>query len=272
MRAAIVLLILMTLLITFPGCRPAAVNSPAIETQMAADVFHPVTASIPTIGTPPTLEPSPTPIPTVIALVQAATLEMYGIPDLYSPAIDSFVNKDKVNVVGQYKDCIWLLVKKADGKQGWILSGEGSSKITVYCSSIPVALFRPPNGFYIEDARFGSGLGTLTVDNGRDSDGVVALVDGFNKVVISFYLRSRDTLTLSKVPDGNYYVYFEIGKDWNWEKGSFNTVQEMSKFDNILTFTTGSTAYSTYSLTLHPVAGGTARTINIDPASFPSLK
>lgn len=163
-------------------------------------------------------------------------------------------------------------MNQTEGKQGWIKAGASYATFAVDCSVISVGLYRPSNGFIIKEARTARGMGILTVDNGLDTDGIVVLTRGSKTVLVAFYLQSKDKFTLNGIPDGEYQIFFSTGKDWDWVDGTFTTTQQAQKFDDPLTFVTSYSTYTTYSLTLHPVAGGTARTIDIDPASFPSMK
>lgn len=115
-------------------------------------------------------------------------------------------------------------------------------------------------------------MGELTVENGTERDGIIILtINGVPQA--SAYIRSRDSLTLSGITDGVYTIYFSTGSEWNGRE--FKANASFRKFRDTLQFETrvsGDTiTYTTWRITLHPVAGGTAATDNVSRDSFPRL-
>jgi len=280
MRTVKVLLISTALLILLSGCNPAAVDTKAIETQVAGKIYSTLTASAPTTApsstSAPTLAPSsiptPAPVPTAEAVVLAATLNMREGPDTSFPILLALQRDEKLSVTGKYQNCEWMQVKKSSGEQGWIKIGSGYASVSGDCAAIPAGFYRPLNGSMIKDTRTANGPGTLTVGNGLDSDGMVAMMDKATTVLIIFYVHGKESYTLQGIPDGDYQVFFTLGKDWSWEEKTFTPAQSTRKFDDSLTYTTANGTYTTFSLTLHSVSGGSAKSTEIDPATFPTTK
>jgi hypothetical protein len=130
---------------------------------------------------------------------------------------------------------------------------------------------RPGGGSIILDERPGSGKGVLKIENGTESDGVVILTHNDDQPVVAIYVRSTSTAQLNGVPDGVYYVYFTTGTGWDEVNKTFIETSTYQRFDDTLDFTSSSSQYSIWTLTLQPVTGGTASTSSIDPANFPRL-
>lgn len=133
-------------------------------------------------------------------------------------------------------------------------------------TNVPLGTLRPLTG--VIKSNQGSGNGELTVENGTSRDGVVILTLS-NNPVLAIYIRSGDSFTMRGIQDGTYHVYFSTGSDWNGK--AFTTAPTYEKFEDALEFITGSTTYTTYSLTLQPVAGGNAATDSVDENEFPGI-
>jgi hypothetical protein len=119
-----------------------------------------------------------------------------------------------------------------------------------------------------------SGEGELTIENGLDLDAVAVLevVKGF--VVgdyIAVYIQSHDEFTITRITDGTYVLYFMLGEDWDSKLGEFTRRVSRSRFDDPFTFKTTLTQYTVWSVTLHPVAGGTGQTESVPEDQFPDL-
>ncbi len=117
-----------------------------------------------------------------------------------------------------------------------------------------------------------SGSGQLTIDNGLDADGVVVLTRG-KSVLASMYVKRHDIGTVGGIPDGTYRTYFTLGSDWDGELGRFTRDCSFARFDDPLRFESASAGggirFQSYTLTLHPVAGGAASVSDVAPDSFP---
>jgi hypothetical protein len=134
------------------------------------------------------------------------------------------------------------------------------------------ATHRLPNGHFVLSGRRG-GRGTLTIDNGGDSDAVITLAKG-SRPIVSVYVRKDKKYTVSGIRDGSYKVFFTGGVDWDGKARRFARECAFQQFDEKLAFRTTSTAteirWSTWEISLQPVAGGTARTSDVDPGDYPN--
>jgi hypothetical protein len=131
---------------------------------------------------------------------------------------------------------------------------------------------RPTTGTRLSDGR-GDGNGELTIDNGSGADAVViarSLVSG--RDLRRVYVRSGDTFTIKGIPSGNVDLLFMTGTGWISSMHRFCTPRSHTKFSDPLAFTeretTGGVHYSQWTVTLHPVVDGDARTEAVDPSLF----
>jgi hypothetical protein len=145
-----------------------------------------------------------------------------------------------------------------------------------------------PNGHYLRRVASG-GHGVLSVKNGNRVDGVVVLTrTSARKVpVIACYVRARQSFTIEGIPDGSYWMYYALGRDWNSYTDGFLTSTERGYFrspakfttstwttswtDSMYRYTQGHVRYSGWRITLNPVAGGTARTTSVGQNDFPRV-
>jgi hypothetical protein len=113
------------------------------------------------------------------------------------------------------------------------------------------------------------GLGELTITNSGDTDATVALVKGQGAPLVTVYMGHGGGYTLHHVPDGTYTVYVTSGDDWDAGARLFSRDCDFQQFDQTMDFRTTSTQYTTYTITLTPVAGGDATLSEVDPGVFP---
>jgi len=151
-------------------------------------------------------------------------------------------------------------------------SGAKSSSSSSAERLIPLSL---PNGTEILKRRRNGGHGEFTVDNGTADDAVIELVDVDTKRAIrAFYVESGRKFTESHIGPGTYRIYYMTGLGWNTSNRQFNRRGEFGVFDETAAFSekrneeTGEIDYHEFSITLHPVAGGTARTSVLDADEF----
>lgn len=129
--------------------------------------------------------------------------------------------------------------------------------------------------FIVKELR--EGYGGLIIENGLQWDAIVILskLENPKKPLLSVYVRSSDSYTIDGIPDGVYMLYFAVGKDWNSDSKKFTITNEYRRFDEELKFKTtiigNKVYYDTYTVTLHPVMGGTATTEEVDETNFPKL-
>ena len=128
-----------------------------------------------------------------------------------------------------------------------------------------------PTGTIIESTRL-NGNGRLAVENSTERDAVAKLVDPLTKTRVAvFYVRANSDHTLSGVPDGTYKLIFAMGRDWDSRAQTFQQNPSFSMFEDDFAFTTTTERKADgiyqstcrFSVTLHPVVGGKARTETI---------
>jgi hypothetical protein len=133
------------------------------------------------------------------------------------------------------------------------------------------AAHRLSNGHFVRSGGRG-GRGTLTIDNGGDSDAVITLAKG-KRPVISVYVRKDKKYTVNGISDGTYKVFFSGGVDWDGKARRFARDCAFQQFDDKFSFRTTRTAteirWSTWEVSLQPVVGGTASTSDVDPNDYP---
>ncbi len=113
------------------------------------------------------------------------------------------------------------------------------------------------------------GLGELTISNGGTTDATVGLVAGGGAPVVTVYVGQGGSYTLHHIADGTYTIYVTSGADWDAGARLFSRGCQFQQFDQTMDFTTTSSQYTTYTITLTPVADGNATESDVDPGSFP---
>ncbi len=130
---------------------------------------------------------------------------------------------------------------------------------------------RPGTGTYLHKGDR-SGSGQLTVQNGSTTDAVITLAVG-SHARFSVFIRHGATYKVPRINDGTYAVYYASGADWDSTSGTFARGCAYTKFDKPLAFATrsvsGGIEYSSWSISLQPVRGGTASTSKVDPRHYP---
>ena len=118
-----------------------------------------------------------------------------------------------------------------------------------------------------------NGNGRLTIENGGSGNAVVTLKRNGARA-LSIYLRKNGRYTIRGMRDGAYTVYFATGSDWDAKHKGFTTDCDYEKFDKSLTFRTSYHStyveYTTYTLSLYAIVGGTASTSAVAPGKFPA--
>ena len=123
--------------------------------------------------------------------------------------------------------------------------------------------------------KLSGGRGELIIENGLSSDAVVVLSKSTRPKIalMSVYLHSENTYTITGIPDGVYILYYSFGEDWDSNSKKFTVTQTYGRFKEELEFKTTTTGthidYTGYAATLHPVPGGTAKTEHVSEADFP---
>jgi hypothetical protein len=156
------------------------------------------------------------------------------------------------------------------------------------CAQIVVKPVHYENGHYLRRSASG-GDGVLQVKNGNRVDGVVVLTRQSDRKVpvIACYIRARQSFKVTGIPDGKYWIYYSLGRDWNTYTDGFIEVQDRGRFSDLAKYTTttwttswsdadyvytqGHVRYSGWKITLNPVVGGTARTETVSESAFPRV-
>jgi hypothetical protein len=136
--------------------------------------------------------------------------------------------------------------------------------------NLPVSL---ANGSQIAPPQGPSGHSELTIENGNDVDAVVKLVDPATQKTLRFvYVQAGQSVTLEKLGAYSASLKFALGLDWDEQQTQFRRAQSFMVFDDPLTFKVEKTntgeLWTTYTITLHSIAGGNATTEPIDAADF----
>lgn len=143
-------------------------------------------------------------------------------------------------------------------------------------NATPTSEPRLATGTFVYDAARRNGQGTLTIENGQDLDAVAILTTLDDTPVASVYIRSGGTFTITGIEDGVYNLYFTLGENWDSLSSSFTSRTQFFRFEDPLPFETSRTLsqilYTTFTVTLQPVVGGTADTAPVDASQFPVLK
>jgi len=131
---------------------------------------------------------------------------------------------------------------------------------------------RPETGTYIKDMDR-SGYGVLIVHNNWTMDTVAVLTDEKVKPLVAVYLRSKDTLKITGIEDGDFGLYFTVGNLWDAKDGKFRSVLGYYRYNQPLQFETDDVGdeieYSIFELDLYE-----ARASNFlpDQFQFPDLR
>jgi len=182
---------------------------------------------------------------------------------------------------GEVVDLTYTIRPKTAGQYRVKLGGE-QKKVVV------VKPIRFANGEVIE-RHLSGGLGKLTLQNKKnDSDAVVVLTStSSRKPLLAVYVRRKANCTVSGIPNGRYRVYYWIGRDWNRYMHGFLTTDDRGRYDDPLEYSTKSwtsswtdafyrytqqnTQYTTWTLSLYAVPGGSAGVQQVSEGDFPRV-
>ncbi len=143
---------------------------------------------------------------------------------------------------------------------------------TITLTPLPTPLpRRMSNGAFVQDAGYRNGEGQLTIENGTDHDAVGVLTTADKTAVLAVYVQVKQSVTITSIRDGKYNLYFALGEDWDSSGGRFTRPFTYQEFEDSFDFTTTSTQYTTWTVTLQPVSTGTAATDSLDESQFPTL-
>lgn len=130
---------------------------------------------------------------------------------------------------------------------------------------------RPETGTYIRDTQR-DGYGLLTIHNNWTMDTVAVLTDQNVKPMLVVYLRSKESLNITGIKDGDYSLYFTIGDRWDGSAGRFSSVYGYYRYNAPLPFVTDDSGdkieYSIYELDLYEAG---ASNFLPDQFTFPDI-
>jgi hypothetical protein len=280
--AAVLFIAVMTACTAAP--QPTKASLEGTQTSVAAAIYATLTASVPTITPEPTLTPvpavtrtsSPTPQPTIQALVQADHLNVRSGPGTEYPITGTLTKGDNEFVTGQYGNCAWLSITFTSGSaqaSGWIKAGTDLATFTGDCTLVPFGLFRPLTGLVVYPAQIQNpdwllGQGILTAYNAMKDDSVVVLSDMQGKPLRAIYVRGGERMSLYGIPDGMYKIFFTTGQSWDWSQALFTASAVMLKFNDPVSYTGGATRLG---ISIQPVSADTGTNI-VSVQDFPVLK
>jgi hypothetical protein len=158
----------------------------------------------------------------------------------------------------------------------WQMQGPGGTPIGEQ-AYVAIQVPQPPprrltTGTVIREVGARNGMGELTIGNGLEVDAVAVLTQQGSSWLFAVYVLNHGTHTISGIPDGTYELYFTLGEDWDAEAGQFTRERSLSRFEDTFPYATTATTYATWSVTLHPVAGGSASTEGVPVDAFPDLR
>lgn len=140
---------------------------------------------------------------------------------------------------------------------------------------VPVSL---ANGTDITPPAPGApGLGKLTIKNGTNRDAVAKLVTGSEdpktwQTQRFVYVKANNTVVLEGIRVGTYRLAFMSGVDWDTDARKFLREVSASQFEETFEFkeeqTERGTRFSTWEVSLNPVAGGTGKTSSLPEGAF----
>jgi SH3-like domain-containing protein len=262
------------------NCAPNQQQMLVTETYIAAKIYATLTASIPTatLTTAPTISPTITAFPTLTpkpnpqAVVKSSMLNLREGPDINYPVIQTLMNGERLSVLGQYQNCVWLKVAIESGVQGWVNSSPSYIDFPEGCQSTVNGTFRPWNGMLVLDKRPQLGTNQLKVDNAMEDDGVVLLLKEDNTLLLALYVRANEIFTLFGIPNGKTQVNFVLGKDWDGNLKKFTTVTATKKVDKVYNFITAGDTISIWTISLRTGLGSLTPGSDIPADQFPIIK
>jgi hypothetical protein len=128
-------------------------------------------------------------------------------------------------------------------------------------------ILRPPTGAEILLDFEEGDAGDLSVVNHTPEDAAVKLVDRTtDRAARFFYVRSGTTGSAGNIPAGQYRLMYCSGSDWDLDGDIFRELRSCAEFDRLLVFEAAGRAV--YTVTLHTVVGGNARTTQLSKEAF----
>lgn len=128
---------------------------------------------------------------------------------------------------------------------------------------------RLSNGRYLKRT-MRNGAGQLKIKNSGPADSLISVLPAKAKrPAIVVYVRGKQSFTVRGVRDGTYQIYVSTGEDWDAKAKTFSRDCSFNRFDDTFTFTTTSTTYSIWEITVQVTSGGNATATAVSPDDFP---
>lgn len=256
------------------ACAPSEEQLQATGTELAANIYASLTAQVPTPTwtTAPTRTPAATSTPVADAIVNVSLLKAFSEPVISNASLYEFSLNDGLIVSGRDRDCNWLQVHTPFGDTAWVNTQLDRITLLTPCEGLPHGFARLENAAVIFDRRQSAGNGELQVDNGLLEDGYILLLDPDDVPVVGYYIRANSEITIEGIPDGSFTVYVSTGELWDLVDFRFAEVVRYEKFEEPFQFSSTTTTYTIWEITLHPVEGGTADVESLSPDEFPIVE
>jgi hypothetical protein len=132
---------------------------------------------------------------------------------------------------------------------------------------------RPSTGTLISGSLILGGEGVLTIDNTKGGYDAVAILTytGRTEPLSGVFIQKGESYTFRGIRDGVYDLYFILGNNWNPGIKKFMNHPMYERFTDNFDFSTTSTQYTIYRVTLYGVVSGNADTRNVEESNFPKL-
>ncbi len=175
-------------------------------------------------------------------------------------------------------------------------SRTGKFRLAVHDLSKTLVVVKPvrlATGTYIRRSVSG-GLGKITIRNGYPRDVMACLtkwkkggkfiaLTSAGRSLLSVYIRSGQSFTISAIPNGTYRLYYALGRDWNRYTRSFLSIDVRRRSKAKMSFGTSTRSWDTpgyrhwatqyvhYLIKLNPAGGGNMPVEEVRPEDFPEI-
>ena len=208
--------------------------------------------------------------------VKSNQAEIKSNPVQQSETLGSLKQWEDVQITGRKNDGFWEIEWNNQGlttiaKFGWIMGGflekgHGRNARELYCDKIAGKF--PGNGEIIRVNQHQNGKHKLIVNNGTSTDAYVKIISN-NSVAKSFLVYSKQSAVIDNMENGIFQVWSIFGKKYSRGCDSFSIPKYANKFVESLSY--DPLKIMTYTLTLHPVIDGKARTVTVSVSEFEKL-
>ena len=173
---------------------------------------------------------------------------------------------------GDWSQVRWQTPGTADViRYGWVLGGlltkgDGAKERYAHCKAVEGS---PPRQTEEIDRGRSGGEATLSVSNMTSSEACLKVLDSSAARVRTVYIPAQGTATLHGIPHGTMTIAYAKGREFSRGCDSFAMLEHAGMFDEPLHYDALTRGWT---LTLHPVAEGNARTRHLEPEAFDLLR